>query len=73
VPFVAGLASMDGRKYSIFNVVGAVLWVGGLTYAGYFFGNIPWVRGNLTAIIIGIVVVSLLPVAWALLKKPREA
>ena len=48
------------------------LWVGGLAYAGYFFGNIPWVRGNLTAIIIGIVVVSLLPLAWALLKKPRK-
>jgi membrane-associated protein len=73
VPFVAGLAAMQARKYSVYNAVGAVLWVGGLAYAGYFFGNIPWVRGNLTAIIVGIVVVSLLPLAWALLKKPREA
>ncbi len=73
VPFVAGLASMHARKFAMFNAVGAVLWVGGLTYAGYFFGNIPWVRGNLTAIILGIVAVSLLPLAWALLKKPREA
>ena len=73
VPFVAGLACMDARKYSIFNAVGAVLWVGGLAYAGYFFGNIPWVRGNLTLIIVGIVAVSLLPLAWALLTKPREA
>ena len=73
VPFVAGLASMHARQYAMFNAVGAVLWVGGLTYAGYFFGNIPWVRGNLTAIILGIVAVSLLPLAWALLKKPREA
>ncbi len=72
VPFVAGLASMHARKYAMFNAVGAVLWVGGLAYAGYFFGNIPWVRGNLTAIIIGIVAISLLPLAWALLKKPRE-
>ena len=73
VPFVAGLVAMLPRRFTLFNAVGAVLWVGGLTYAGYFFGNIPWVRGNLTAIIVGIVVVSLLPVAWALLTKPREA
>jgi membrane-associated protein len=49
-------------------VSGAVLWVGLLTYAGYFFGNIPWIKGNLTAIIIGIVVVSLLPLLYAYLK-----
>jgi membrane-associated protein len=72
VPFVAGLAAMEVRKYSLFTAVGAVLWAGGLVYSGYFFGNIPWVRGNLTAIIVGIVAVSLLPLAWALLTKPRE-
>jgi membrane-associated protein len=73
VPFVAGLAVMDARKYAAFNAAGAILWVGGLTYAGYFFGNIPWVRGNLTAIIVGIVAVSLVPLAWALLKKSGRA
>jgi membrane-associated protein len=73
VPFVAGIAVMDARKYAAFNAAGAILWVGGLTYAGYFFGNIPWVRGNLTAIIVGIVAVSLVPLAWALLKKSGRA
>lgn len=73
VPFVAGLAVMDAPKYAAFNAAGAILWVGGLTYAGYFFGNIPWVRGNLTAIIVGIVAVSLVPLAWALLKKSGRA
>ena len=73
VPFVAGLAAMDARRYALFNAVGAVLWVAGLAYAGYFFGNIAWVRGNLSAIIVGIVAVSLVPLAWALLTKPREA
>ena len=68
VPFVAGMGSMHARRFTAFNAAGAVLWVGGLTYAGYFFGNIRWVRGNLTAIIIGIVVVSLVPVAWAFAK-----
>src|SRR5947209_6009828 len=43
IPFVAGLAEMTARTYTVYNVVGAVLWVGGLTYAGYFFGNIPWI------------------------------
>ena len=37
---------------------------GSLTYAGYFFGNIPWIKGNLTLIIVGIIVVSLVPVVW---------
>ena len=68
VPFVAGMGGMDARRYTTFNVAGGVLWVGGLAYAGYFFGNIPWIRGNLTAIILGIVAVSVLPVAWTLVK-----
>ena len=45
-----------------------MLWAGGLVYAGYFFGNIPWIKGNLTAIIVGIIVVSLLPLAWAFVR-----
>ena len=65
IPFVAGMAAMDARQYTAYNVGGAVLWVGSLLYAGFFFGNIPWVKGNLTAIIIGIIVVSLLPLVLA--------
>ena len=68
VPFVAGMAEMTPREYTMYNVAGAVLWVGSLTAAGFFFGNIPWVKGNLTAIIIGIVVVSLLPLVYAYVK-----
>jgi membrane-associated protein len=68
VPFVAGMAQMHAREYLAYNVAGAVLWVGALTYAGFFFGNIPWIRGNLTAIIVGIVVVSLLPLVYAYVK-----
>ena len=65
IPFVAGMGEMEWKRFSAFNAAGAILWVGSLTYAGYFFGNIPWIRGNLTAIIVGIVAVSLLPLAWA--------
>jgi membrane-associated protein len=68
VPFVAGMAAMGWREFTIYNIAGAVLWVGSLTYAGFFFGNIPWIRGNLTAIIVGIVVVSLLPLVYAFVK-----
>jgi membrane-associated protein len=68
VPFVAGMAAMSPREYTLYNAAGAVLWVGSLTYAGYFFGNIPWIKGNLTAIIIGIVVISMLPLVYAFVK-----
>jgi membrane-associated protein len=72
VPFVAGMAAMKPREYSLYNIVGAVLWVGSLTYAGFFFGNIPWIKGNLTAIIIGIIVVSLLPLVYAFVKSRTQ-
>jgi membrane-associated protein len=72
VPFVAGMAAMTAREFTIYNVVGALLWVGLLSYAGYFFGNIPWIRGNLTAIIVGIIVVSLLPLAYAFAKSKLQ-
>jgi membrane-associated protein len=68
VPFVAGMAGMHAREYLMYNLAGGILWVGVLSYAGYFFGNIPWIRGNLTAIILGIIAVSLLPLAIAFLK-----
>jgi membrane-associated protein len=68
VPFVAGMAAMPARRYLAYNVAGGVLWVTSLTYAGYFFGNIPWVRANLGAMMIGIVAVSLLPLVYAFLK-----
>jgi membrane-associated protein len=73
VPFVAGMGSMPPSRYTMFNVAGGVLWVGTLTYAGYFFGNIPWIRGNLTLIIVGIIVVSLVPVVWAWLQARKPA
>ena len=50
-PFVAGVAQMTRRKFTLFDVSGAVLWVGGVTMAGYLFGNIPWVKQHLDKII----------------------
>ena len=60
-PFVAGIGAMDYRRFLIFNVTGAVLWVAVLAYAGFFFGNLPVVRNNLTVVVLGIIVLSLMP------------
>jgi len=50
-PFVAGVAQMTRRKFTMYDITGAVLWVGGVTLAGYLFGNIPWVKEHLDKII----------------------
>ena len=50
-PFVAGVAQMSRSKFTLFDVTGAVLWVGGVTTAGYLFGNIPFIKANLDKII----------------------
>ena len=60
-PFVAGIGRMGNWRFAMFNVVGAVLWVAGLTYAGYLFGNFPIIKNNLTLVIVAIIVLSLLP------------
>ena len=73
IPFVAGMGSMTPSRFTAFNLAGAVAWVCLLVYAGFFFGNIPWVKGNLTAIILGIVALSLLPVVIAWLRARGEA
>jgi membrane-associated protein len=50
-PFVAGVAEMTRRRFTFFDVTGGALWVGSVTLAGYWFGNVPWVKENLEKII----------------------
>jgi membrane-associated protein len=57
VPFVAGVAEMTRSKFTLYNVVGGVIWVVGLCLAGYFFGNLPWVQANLSKIIWALILV----------------
>jgi membrane-associated protein len=57
VPFVAGVAEMTRTKFTLYNVVGGVVWVVGLCLAGYFFGNLPWVQANLSKIIWALILV----------------
>jgi membrane-associated protein len=56
VPFVAGVAEMTRSKFSFYNVSGALLWVLGLCTAGYVFGNLPWVKANLSLIIWALII-----------------
>jgi membrane-associated protein len=57
VPFVAGVAEMSRGKFTLFNVVGALIWVLGLVTAGYLFGNLPWVQTHLSKIIWALILV----------------
>ncbi len=61
VPFVAGIGSMAYPKFMFYSFSGSVFWIAFFVFGGYFFGNIPFVRQNLTFFIIGIVLVSILP------------
>jgi membrane-associated protein len=67
VPFVAGAGSMSYSQFAFFNVAGGLLWVGLCCGAGYAFGNIPWVQQKFELVVVGIVFVSLLPIAWSFL------
>ena len=68
VPFVAGAGAMTYSKFTLFNVAGGIAWVGICTGAGYAFGNVPIVKNNFSLVALGIVAVSLLPMAVELLR-----
>ena len=72
-PFLAGVAGMSYARFLCYNVVGAVAWISSLVYAGYLFGNIPWVKEHLTWIVVAIVVVSLLPAISTFMKERQAA
>jgi membrane-associated protein len=63
-PFVAGMAAMDRRKFSIYTVIGSFLWVFLMMVAGVFFGQIDWVKKHFETVVLGIIVISMLPVAF---------
>lgn len=67
-PFVAGVGCMDYRRFLPFSLLGSSAWVGSLVLAGHFFGDIPFIKQNLTLVIFAIVVLSLLPGALGYLR-----
>jgi membrane-associated protein len=72
-PFVAGVARMTRRKFSLYDVSGGVLWVGGIVTAGYFFGSIPWVKANLEKIIWAMILIPGVIVLLGAWKARRKA
>lgn len=60
-PFVAGVGAMDPVRFQLWNALGAWLWIGLLIGVGYFFGNLPFVQHHMSALLLGVVVVSVLP------------
>mgnify|MGYP000039712199 CR=1 FL=1 len=63
VPFVAGVGSMTYRHFIAYNIIGGFIWIYAFTYLGYFFGNLPVVKNNFGLVIIGIIILSVLPIA----------
>jgi membrane-associated protein len=72
-PFVAGIGSMTYRRFFLYNVVGGVAWVAICVLAGFWFGNIPVVKENFTLVILGIIVVSILPAAFEVVRHRARA
>jgi len=67
-PFVAGVGKMSYAKFLTYNVVGAILWVVSLTYAGYALGTHPFVKKNFEIIVLAIIVISILPAVFEILR-----
>jgi len=72
-PFVAGIARMTYLNFTAYNLAGALAWVLSLLYAGYWFGNVPFVKQNLTWVILGIVVLSVTPLAFEYVRERLKA
>lgn len=72
-PFVAGIGYMTYARFNFFNLVGAASWVVSLTMVGYFFGNLPWVKQNLSVVIVAIVALSMVPVVITYFQQRRTA
>ncbi len=74
-PFVAGVAKMNYRQFVLYNIAGGIGWVVSMTVAGYFLGQLPWVKANFEKVVLGIVFVSLLPIvlgAWNARNSPPQ-
>lgn len=71
-PFVAGASKMSYGYFFSYNVFGGIVWVGIFTFAGYFFGNIPFVQENFELVIVAILVLSVVPIIYEWLKSRQE-
>lgn len=71
-PFIAGIGTMKVWHFTLYNLISALLWIGGILSLGYFLGSIPIVKANFTLVIYGIIIISILPPIIALVSKKSE-
>lgn len=71
-PIIAGVAEMDYKKFATYNVAGGIIWVVSLSVVGYYFGNIPFIKKNFEYVIIGVIILSVVPVILGFLKHRKE-
>lgn len=69
VPFVAGIGKMNAAKFMLYNLVGAVLWIIPFSLAGFWFGNIPFVKQNFSLVVLGIIFITVLPTLIAVVRE----
>lgn len=71
-PFVAGVGAMSHAVFQLYSILGGILWVVSFLALGYFFGNIPVIKSNLALVMVGVIVISLLPIVWAAIARKRS-
>jgi membrane-associated protein len=71
-PFAAGIGKMEYRKFVLFDLFGGFLWIFSLTLAGYFLGNIEWIKKHIDLVCLGIIFLSVLPMLISFLKTKRK-
>jgi membrane-associated protein len=71
-PFVAGMGTMNYGRFALYNVTGGIAWVAIFLFLGYFFGGIPIIKQNFTLVIFAIIIISILPPIFELLRKKKE-
>lgn len=72
-PFAAGVGKMNYRKFLMFDIIGGVLWICSMTLAGYFLGEIKWIKDNNEKVVLGIIFISVLPMLISVIKSKMAA
>jgi membrane-associated protein len=73
VPFVAGIGRLDRLKYNYYNIVGALVWIISFVFAGYFLGNFEFFKKNFSLIVLGIIIFTIFPTVYAVIKAKKES
>ena len=71
-PFVAGVGTMKYLRFFSFSIIGNIIWVNLFAFGGYFFGNLAYVKNNFTLVILGIIIISVIPVVITMIKNISE-